>query len=142
MEATPALDSDADHRQPSPDRGPILDDLIYASHLSQFIISETYCAKLYHSCAFQSLSGARNRPLVYSPLPEKDLYFFGGVIPQSPQGGVTRIRNICKKYISHTLLKSTSVPAVGIPPLPSKNKFKFKDYNSDGDTQCSYDSDH
>ena len=43
---------------------------------------------------------------------------------------------------NHELFESLSVPALGIPPVPPRNKFKFTDYDSDNYARCGYDSDN
>ena len=43
---------------------------------------------------------------------------------------------------NRVLLQPPAVPAVGIPPIPSNKKFKFKDYDLDDDARCGYDYDN
>ena len=147
MEATPALDSDANHRQPYPDRGPILADIISVAQGSQVVPSELD--------ACRSLARAINCPLVHSPSPERDLEFIGGVLPPPhPRTGWHGSGIISKKLIIKSphrpprflietncaLLQHTAIPVVEIPPVPLEKKLKFKDYTSDDDVRCGYDS--
>ena len=86
MEATQALGMDANHRQPSQDRGPPLADLISEAQGSPAVPSEPDDATGAPSHTCWSLAEAINRPSVHSPLPEKDLEFPDGVLPQSLPG--------------------------------------------------------
>ena len=109
---------------------------------------------LSHACWY--LARVIDRPSVHSPLIEKDLGFIDGVLPQSRQGkDVTDQAALQENNYSnptsppsvsiemnHALLTYTSVPEVGIPPVPSRKKFKFKGYTLDDDAQCGYDSDN
>ena len=97
-----------------------------------------------------------NCPSVHSPLPGKDLEFLGGVLLQSPLGRDDTDRTSLEgtDYSDPTsppsfpintncaLLQSPAVPAIGIPPIPPKKKFKFKNYDSDNDACCGCDSDN
>ena len=156
MDATPAHDRDANHRQRSPDRGPTLSDLISVAQGSQIVPSEPDDAMGAPSRTCRSLAGAINCPSVHSPLPEKDLKFLDGVIPQPPPGRddtdwaslqetiysePTLPPSVSIKTNSE-LLQSPATPAVGITPVPSKKKFKFKDYDLDDDARYGCDSDN
>ena len=100
MEAKLALDRDANHRQPPPNRGPKLADLISEAQGSQILPSEPDDATGAPLRACRSLSKAINCSSVHSPLPEKDLEFLDGVPPPTPpQGRMTRIRCHRKKPI-------------------------------------------
>ena len=44
--------------------------------------------------------------------------------------------------INRAIIQSMDIPAVGISPVPSNRKLKFKDCHLENDTQCGYDSDN
>ena len=156
MEATPSLDMDANHRQPSQYRVPTLADLISEAQGSQVVPSYTDKSTIATSHVCQSLSEMIKFPSDHHPLTEKDLEFPNDILPQPPPGrdDTDHASSQETDYSDPTsppsfpietnraLLQSTAAPAVGIPTVPSRNKFKFKDYDSDDDTHYGYDSDN
>ena len=74
------LDTDSNQSNNYQDRGTTLDDLIYEAQGSQVVTSDTDGATGAPLHACRSLAEEINFPSVHSPIPEKGLEFFDGVL--------------------------------------------------------------
>ena len=149
MEDNIALDRKFNHRQPSLDVITTFYGLIYVAQGYQVVTSEPDDAT---GTTYVSIY----RPFFYSPLPEKYPQFLGGELSHSPIDWSDTDQSALKEtyYLDLTLcplvsiemnrelFQSPIIPEVGIPPVTSNKKLKFKGYDYNNDSQCGYDSDN